>query len=490
VSNVTSPAVVAVYGHSWWGVRGSVTAMAVLGLASGLPQPVHAETFNCGAGDVPCLIAVINEANANGQENTIRLEAGTYTLTDVDNDTNGPNGLPSITSHLTIKGTGADTTSVARDASAPTFRLVHVGTSGQLTVDGLTLTGGGGRQQVEGAGLFNAGGVVNIIRSMVSGNDGRLSAAGGLSNYGGVVNITRSTFADNSAGVGGGLTTGWGGAGGTVRITHSRFTGNGAFPIGVGGLLVASGTVSITNTTFDHNVGDGAGAIWVGGLSGGTTDAALVVADSAFTANGAQSFGSSGGIRVDFLNDTAVVTNSTFARNAAGLGDAIVNDGRLILINSTLADNIRGIGVIATPAVFSGLNATTVLLNTLLRNTLNQNHDCAGPVTSYGNNLIGDPTGCTIILRPTDLTGDPGLGTFMDNGKPGNGHFPLLPASQAIDAGNSYACSPTDQLGHRRIGPCDIGAIAFHDRDDRRREGADDASPGDDPFTTNAAPHD
>ena len=41
-----------------------------------------------------CLIAAINEANANGEANTIRLEAGTYTLTAVDNRTDGPNGLP------------------------------------------------------------------------------------------------------------------------------------------------------------------------------------------------------------------------------------------------------------------------------------------------------------------------------------------------------------------------------------------------------------
>ena len=92
------------------------------------------------------------------------------------------------------------------------------------------------------------------------------------------------------------------------------------------------------------------------------------------------------------------------------------------------------------------------------------------PVTSLGNNLIGDPTGCTITLLPSDLTGDPGFGPFTDNGRPGNGHFPLLPTSQAIDAGNDAVCPRTDQLGQRRLGPCDIGAIAFRDRDDRHHE--------------------
>ena len=101
---------------------------------------------------------------------------------------------------------------------------------------------------------------------------------------------------------------------------------------------------------------------------------------------------------------------------------------------------------------------------------------CDGSGTSLGNNLIGDPTGCTfpIILQPTDLTGDPGLDTFMDNGRPGNGHFPLLPTSQAIDAGNDAVCPRRDQIGQRRIGHCDIGAIRFLDKDDRQHDEEDD----------------
>ena len=130
--------------------------------------------------------------------------------------------------------------------------------------------------------------------------------------------------------------------------------------------------------------------------------------------------------------------------------------------------------------VGSGLrvSAGTVLLqNTIVtghtRGLFGAGGDCTGPVTTLGNNLIGDPTGCTITLLPSDLTGDPGFGPFTDNGQPGNGHFPLLPTSQAIDAGNDAICPRTDQLGQRRIGPCDIGAITFRDRDDRHQEDDD-----------------
>jgi hypothetical protein len=69
-----------------WSACLLVAALVVYALA---PHPVQANTFLCGPGDVQCLIAAINEANANGQKNTIRLRAGTYTLTAVDNTTEG-----------------------------------------------------------------------------------------------------------------------------------------------------------------------------------------------------------------------------------------------------------------------------------------------------------------------------------------------------------------------------------------------------------------
>src|SRR5215211_5918918 len=89
------------------------------------------------------------------------------------------------------------------------------------------------------------------------------------------------------------------------------------------------------------------------------------------------------------------MSDTTIARS--GTSGALINGGRVFLTNTILAHNRGG------------------------------RCDCVGPVISLGNNLIGDPTGCTIILQPTDLTGDPGLGDFTDNGTPGNGHFPLLP---------------------------------------------------------------
>src|SRR5712692_11050908 len=66
----------------WW--RGIVCGVLLLSLVSLAPTSQAAD-FTCAAGDVACLIDAINQANANGEVNTITLEAGTYPLTTADN---------------------------------------------------------------------------------------------------------------------------------------------------------------------------------------------------------------------------------------------------------------------------------------------------------------------------------------------------------------------------------------------------------------------
>src|SRR5919197_1707118 len=102
-----------------WGLVWSVAMATVLGLTLLSPATVQARTFHCRAGDVACLIASINAANASGKANEIDLEAGIYTLTAVDNSTEGVNGLPMVASPLTITGGGLDATIIEPAASAP-----------------------------------------------------------------------------------------------------------------------------------------------------------------------------------------------------------------------------------------------------------------------------------------------------------------------------------------------------------------------------------
>lgn len=70
----------------------------------------------------------------------------------------------------------------------------------------------------------------------------------------------------------------------------------------------------------------------------------------------------------------------------------------------------------------------------------------------------------------SDVTGDPGLAEFVDPGRAGTGHFPLLARSRAIDAGDNTACDKKDQLRLARpidgngdgVRTCDIGAVEFY----------------------------
>ena len=98
--------------------------------------------------DVPCdvnqLITTITTANGNGVADTITLALGcTYTLTTTNN---GNNGLPSITTTITINGNGAtiqrDLSFTCPDGTNPEFRIFHVAGSGDLTLKDLTVSNG------------------------------------------------------------------------------------------------------------------------------------------------------------------------------------------------------------------------------------------------------------------------------------------------------------------------------------------------------------
>jgi parallel beta-helix repeat protein len=262
----------------------------------GLWQPSQAAEFLCAAGDVACLSAAMQAANANGEVNTITLEAGLYTLTAVDNDTDGPTGLPSVTSALTLRGAGAGSTIIERTASAPRFRLGHVALNGTLTVEGLTLQGGDFTSLPDGGGGLRNRGTLTIADSILSGN---VASSGG----GGIALATQSG----------------------VTLTNSS----------VGGNLPTSG----------------------GGVSGGLS----------FTS-----------VSIMWLQNTILAGNWV-------------------------------------PPTRTG-------------------SDCTSPGFSYGHNLIGDPTGCLITWEASDVTSDPGFGTFTDTGLPAQGYVPLHPESPAIDA--------------------------------------------------------
>jgi hypothetical protein len=104
------------------------------------------------------LITDIGLANQAGGTNTITLSAAPsspYTLTAVDNSTDGATGLPVITAgdNLTIVGNG-DTIGRSTASGTPAFRLLDVAAGATLTLQGLTLTNG----LASGSGVSAQGG--------------------------------------------------------------------------------------------------------------------------------------------------------------------------------------------------------------------------------------------------------------------------------------------------------------------------------------------
>ncbi len=149
--------------------RGWLVVAGLLGLL-GLARPLDAAEFACAAGDVACLITAINAANASGTANTLTLAAGPYTLTAVDNNTDGLTGLPSVTSPLTLRGAGADSTMIERAVGAPQFRLLHVALQGTLALEGLTLQGGDLAGLADGGGGVRNHGTLTMTHSLLRGH--------------------------------------------------------------------------------------------------------------------------------------------------------------------------------------------------------------------------------------------------------------------------------------------------------------------------------
>jgi parallel beta-helix repeat protein len=382
---------------------GWLVVVGLLGLL-GLPRAVDAAEFACAAGDAACLISAIHAANANGAANTITLAAGLYTLTTVDNTTDGPTGLPSITSALTLRGQGAQSTVIERAAGAPQFRLLHVAATGVLTLEGLTLRGG------DVAGLSNGGGLRNR----------------------GTLLVAYSTLRGNTATSGGGISNA-----GTLAITQSTLRGNTATSVG-GGIFqdLGSRPTTLTNSTIRDNLATSGGGV-------ATTSGALLsltIANSTLLGNMASNSG--GGIAVVGTQTGVILTNSTVVGNLATVGGGVSGTIGLISVGIVISQNTILAGNWVPP---SGAGP-----------------DCYGPHLSRGHNLIGDPTGCNTTWMASDLMGDPGFDAFIDEGTPGQGYVALLPTSPAIDAGDPAACPATDQLGQLREPPCDIGAIEFY----------------------------
>ena len=460
------------------------------------------------AGDALCsLIEAINNANTDSDTSggdcvagtagadTINLPAaGAFTFSTSYIYDAGNNGLPSITSEITIQGNGS---TLDLGGSAVGIRLARVSASGDLTVADTTISGGYMFDATHGGGVFRVeGGALTIDDSTLEEN--------ATSSYGGAIfalsdatlTVTNdSVISGNTAFRGGGVysrdsaTTiedssvsgnyaerSGGGVqanGGSLSITTSQINDNGWEPgqIGVvgytdygGGVLSDGASLTIATTTIDGNYGAyGGGGVWV-------LDAAEVtISQSAITNNTAN--GNGGGVRWGATFDnipfpaTGSITNTTISGNEAEAGGGVsVGLGELTLNNVTISDNTAeydGGGVIAYDALI--LNRTIITGNSAA--TADEIYRYSGTygsgtITANNFNLFGhngitnaaaftnftpgatDITATSNGTEPTALSAI--LDALADNGgptTPATRTHALDPGSPAIDRAPNAACA-------------------------------------------------
>jgi len=230
--------------------RRSLAGIALLYAFGQVPAALAAQ-IDVGVGGCT-LVNAITAANTNGVAggcpagfgaDTITLPAGsTQTLTSVNNSFYGSNGLPAVTSAIVIDGNGS---LIRREPTAPAFRILAVGSNGNLTLQETTVTGGL-------ISTFRGGGILNfatltLTNSTVSGNSTALDG-GGVSNVGslGSLTLTNSTVSSNDADRdGGGLENS-----GSLTIANSTVSRNSSR---FGGGVLNKGTLTLANTLITGN---------------------------------------------------------------------------------------------------------------------------------------------------------------------------------------------------------------------------------------------
>ncbi len=273
----------------------------------------------------------VGGCSAGSGADVLDLQAD-VTLTAVNNTTYGPTGLPVAASEVTIQGNG-HTIQRSQSEGTPEFRILAVGSGGNLTLASTTVSGGsipfnGTRAGHLGGGIYARSATVTVTNSTLSGNLAE-SGGGGVFASSGTVAVMYSTLSGNSARYGGGIAAGYA----EVTVTNSTLSGNSARH-GGGGISTRAGTVAVMNSTLGGN-----SAYWGGGIEGWF--ATVNVTNSTLSGNSA-SYG--GGIYAS--SGTATVTGSTLSGNSASYGGGINAwwSATVAVTNSTLSGNSARFG--------------------------------------------------------------------------------------------------------------------------------------------------
>jgi CSLREA domain-containing protein len=217
----------------------------------------------------------VGDVSGSGSPYTILLQGPqTYTLDTVDNYWFGPDGLPPISTAVTIDGDGA---TITRAASAPAFRFFYVSgglsgiPAGSLTLHDLTLSDGwaegGGSQEASGGGAGMGGAIFDqgtLALEQVTLSDNL--AQGGSPNCG-------TACGSGGGGIGGWVTTGTDTGGGFGGSAPGEDASSGGIPgsdgAGAGGGGFQPGDTGGSSPSSTPGAGGGQGGFGSGSGDGG-----------------------------------------------------------------------------------------------------------------------------------------------------------------------------------------------------------------------------
>ena len=472
----------------------ALLALALLALLAPMPAPAAlAAGSSCANTPDTFLQSWIDGASTGG---TVRIKAGTYV------------GSIQINKNLTLVGAGQTTLcggspviTVLPGAQVTISGLTITGgagaifalgnypiPAGQLTVDAITITGNTYSERTgwPTSGIYvDGGGSLTVNHSTFSSNAG--PAIYSFS----PVTVNNSTFSNNDFGLvsrsgaltvnnsdfSGGSNYAISSASTSLLINSSRISGN-------GGGICATGSGTIVGSTISDNTSTSTECLVDWNLSVGMG----IFLAGAFTVRDSLISGNARGLAVN--NGTSKVIDTTITGNQAndGAGVEVGGDGgpKLELIDSTVSGNIATGGTGAGLEI--GPQATVTLRNTAIAGNTSVSSgqagtDCAntsgnGVISSDGYNFVGNDacffntssSGVYNVALPTDKIGGDGkpaidakLGALADNGGATQTLAPLA-GSPLVGAG---ACTDDQnnlitydqRLAPRPSSGCDIGAF-------------------------------
>jgi len=248
-----------------------------------------------------------------------------------------------ITSEITITGNGATNTVIdAGGVAGLEERVLHILSGGNLTLDGVTISGGAG-EVIGGGVLVDGGGIATVINSAVSGNSSTVGAGIAVRRNANLLVMNSTISGNNASQSGGGIRNQ-----GALRLTNSTLSGNTATDSFGGGLVTYYGSSDLSNATISGNTAFIGGGVSL--YSGSTTVNNSVIAGNtaSFTGNDTQ-----GG---SFTGSNNLIQGG--AHN--GLTGTVVGDPLLGPLQDNGGPTLTHALLAGSPAIDAGDNALAV----------------------------------------------------------------------------------------------------------------------------------